>query len=75
MNLASAVQPERARIKATTGQYPKRLDIDLVLEMTLGSDKGVLQVEAKQGRKKFGVATIEYEYDPAQGGILASSDD
>jgi hypothetical protein len=69
------VAPERARIKAETGRYPKRLDFDITLEMTLGSDKGVLLVEAKQGRKKLGMASIEYDHDPADRGILVSSED
>ncbi|KEF59307.1 uncharacterized protein A1O9_04151 [Exophiala aquamarina CBS 119918] len=75
INLVKAVGPERARLKAQTGRYPAHLAFDITLELTLGSDKGVLQIEAKQGRKVFGMVSIEYEYDPAHRGVLGSSDD
>ena len=51
------------------------LDFDLTLEMTLGADKGVLDITAKDGRKNFGHATIEYEADPAYKGKLVSGGD
>ncbi|KAJ9641155.1 hypothetical protein H2204_002833 [Knufia peltigerae] len=73
IDLTKYVKEERNRLMDEGEKVPRRMDIDLTLEMTLGSDKGVLTVTAKKGRKKFGKAQIEFDPDPAFDGTLVSS--
>lgn len=75
IDLTKAVRSERNRIKADKGKYPDKVDINVSLEMTLGADKGVLEISAKDGKKKFGSAKIEYDANPAYKGVLVSGDD
>lgn len=75
IDLTKVVRSERNRIKAKKGKYPDRVEVNVSLEMTLGADKGVLEISAKDGKKKFGAAKIEYDADPAYKGVLVSGDD
>ncbi|EXJ87073.1 hypothetical protein A1O3_04031 [Capronia epimyces CBS 606.96] len=64
-DLTSLVKSEQNRIDNDTGEYPANFNFDVCLEMTLGSQKGTLELAAKSGRKRLGSVTIEYESDAA----------
>ncbi|KAJ9500627.1 hypothetical protein H2202_003843 [Exophiala xenobiotica] len=77
IDLTLVVKAERTQFTSGRRRIPSKMDFDLKLELSIGSDKGVLIVTArtKTGRKKIGFSTVEYESDPAYNGVLVSSDD
>ena len=72
VDLSEMVKKETKRIKTENGSVPAFLTIDVDVEITMGSDKGVLLVTAKHGtsRTKLGKTSIEYVADPAWKGAL-----
>lgn len=49
---------------AEGGNSHKLMKFDIEIELTLGSDKGILVASAKTGRKTIASTTIEYAADP-----------
>ncbi len=47
--------------------------MDLVA--TLGADKGVLLISAKDKKRNYGDIVLEYETNPAYKGVLVTDDD
>ncbi len=48
-------------------------NVDLVA--TLGADKGVLLISAKDKKRNYGDIVLEYETNPAYKGVLVTDDD
>ena len=70
MDLSQVVGKERKKFKTDKGAMPAFQKIDVDVEITMGSDKGVLLVTAKHGLTKVGKTEIEFEADPAWKGTL-----
>lgn len=75
VDLTTIAQEERARHKEVTGKYPKFLVFDLVIEITLSSDKGYLEVAARVGRQKVGKAVVEFVNQWGEGSVNDAADD
>lgn len=72
MDVADAVKAERKRIRKEKKEDPERLQFNIVVELTLGGDKGTLEAQAKFKRTKLGGTTITYESNPAYKGKLVT---
>lgn len=75
MDVTSLVKSEMKRIREETSAEPQRLQLTIILELTLGADKGTLEVTAKSGKRKLGNVVVEYEADPAYKGKLITEDE
>ena len=66
MDLTGMVNDERRKFrKLHDGAEPTKLDVDIRIELTVASTKGVLGVRAKAGtRKLVGECSVEYAADP-----------
>ncbi|OAL37504.1 hypothetical protein AYO20_03353 [Fonsecaea nubica] len=68
----------RKRAEARTGlkTYPGYIAIDVDIELTMSSSKGVLEAVAKIGRTKVGTTTITYTPAPAwEHGLIRKDED
>lgn len=74
MDVTRAVKAERKRMRLENGEEPERLRFNIVVELTLGADKGTLMVNAKFGKMVLGGTMIEYESNPAYKGTLVTDD-
>ena len=57
------------------GKNPKYLKIDVDLELTMASSKGILEAVAKSNKKKVGSTTIKYAAAPAWDSTLVYRND
>ena len=65
MDLTNVIRDERKRVKKESGKAaPPKFDIDIKIELTVGSDKGILEVKGKVGLKTIGSTQIEWVADP-----------
>lgn len=64
MDLTEIVNDEKTRAKKAGERIPEVMKFDIEIELTMGSDKGIMVVTAKTGRKKIASTTIEYAADP-----------
>ncbi len=65
MDLTNIIRDERKKVKKASGKpAPSRFDIDVKIELTVGSDKGILEVKGKVGLKTIGSTQIEWTADP-----------
>jgi len=65
MDLTNIIRGERKKIRIEGGKpVPSRFDIDVKIEMTVASDKGILEVKGKVGLRTIGNTKIEYFADP-----------
>ena len=65
MDLTNIIRDERKRVKKESGELaPARFDIDVKIELKVGSDKGILEVTGKVGLKTIGSTQIEWIADP-----------
>lgn len=61
IDLSGVSRLPRKRMKDDSGSASTPLrKIDIVIEMTMGSDKGVLIFTAWVGKKKVGQVTVDY---------------
>ena len=68
LDLSNIVKEERKKLeKEGKARATKRLDIDIKIELTCGSDKGVLEATGKVGLRRVGACKIEYFADPQSG--------
>ncbi|OAP63615.1 hypothetical protein AYL99_02842 [Fonsecaea erecta] len=66
------------RAKARTGYrtYPRDISIDVDIELTMSSNKGILEAVAKSGRTKVGSTTITFTPAPAwENGLVRREED
>ena len=75
VDITVMAREKRAEIKKTSGRYPKYLKIDVDIELTMSSDKGILEAIAKSDRQKVGSTTIRYAAAPAWDSALVRVDD
>ena len=66
LDITKHAREERTRLYEQKGEYPKEIDIDVAIYITMSSSKGVLEATAKIGRQKVGSTTIEYVADPGE---------
>ena len=65
MDVSNLVTEERKKIKnKSSAAATISKELDIMISMTMGSDKGVLMVTAKSGRKEVGAKVIHYVADP-----------
>ena len=61
--------------KKSGGRYSRSFRIDVDIELTMSSSKGILEATAKVDKKKVGSTTIRYAPAPAWDSTLAYHDD
>jgi hypothetical protein len=65
MEVSSLLTEERKVKKKATGNSASVMKkLDITISIIMGSDKGVLLVKAKAGRKEIGAKFIDYAADP-----------
>ena len=72
IDLTRVVNAERKRQGA---QAPSHMYFKVDIEARLGNDKGILEVAAKDKRKKYGDIKLEYKADPAYKRVSVPEDD
>ena len=65
MDVSNLVTEERKKMRTTPNSAATiSKKIPITISITMGSDKGVLLVSAKSGRKAIGTKQIHYVADP-----------
>ena len=77
MNLGEVIQSPSKKSKKPKNVNATPDPVTINMAMTLGSDKGVIEVAAKVKRKQVGSENIEFHADPnwRDGNVVESDDE
>jgi hypothetical protein len=63
VDFSKSLKEQRGKYKKAQMAFPDELGFPVDISMTMSSAKGVLEAEAKEGRRKSGETTIEFVDD------------
>lgn len=78
VDITLLAREERARIKARKGpkgRWPKYMEFNVDIHLTMSGDKGVLEAIAMSGRRQVGCTKIKYAPAPAWKSTLVHEDE